>query len=780
MTERVIAGVKVPLVGDDERMHRAINRSIDDLKKLKTEIASTGVATAKQAREVMVLEERISSMVRAQDKASSTFGSGASRLGQMKEKVSSVAGAMSGLAGSVGQAGGALGRFSSVGAQVFGSLAVGGPVAAGVLAVGAGVALLGQHMSDTRAKAEAFGTAIDEAILTRRQESIAALEALREKVAAIGKTAGQASKDLLEMKRTAVAADAIMGRGHLAQLESRSMSHGMNKPPWYASAEAKIAWQQEKQRLAEAIESQKKMVAFDTQTLADLDEQIKLTAIVAADEGKRAAAAHKTQKAHEATVQALSGQLGVAQALADQRRREGKVQIDPTTGGPLGMGFSTGSQFGGPMGPARSGAAWTAGQIDAHGLERAMSRGAKMSGREFVQTAFGSMLSSGSPFSGAGGMAAGIATSIADTLANALKQGFNALASAVGGGVDFLLGSSKFGGMGGSAAGVASSVFAGHAAVSMAAGPLSAVTGGPVRGAMLAGAAGGASMLPEMMMRATLETKSYAQTMHAMNGIFKGTVMVMEPVFASLAPSIGLVGMLFRNLAQDLAPFTAVMGEVFGDALFKGVRGLALTAVNAAVGVSSLHIGAMRAAAGFNLLAAQTFNNLGMFETGATFFEAYLLQMGATEEAMNKHGDLLGTRAEVEGMVAAEGQNLFDALAYLGEGVFDLGDATSDVASSMRNIPDFFNVARARRDSGATSTAPGPSITQDIADASKGLAGGGFSVNDGGLYVNTLVVPSENPQQLAMRLMHASYTTSGRQVGSGEPSRTSSYRNGDY
>lgn len=809
MATREIAGVRVPLIGDDEKLHRAIGRSIDDLKKLKAEIAATGTATAKQSRQVAVLEESISGMLQTQSKANSLIGGGTSVLGKMREKVSATAGALAGMSSSFGTAGGSIGKFGSIATQAFGALAVGGPVALGLAAVGAGVSYVVDGMEKKKAALEAAQKATE--------DHTGAMRLLDAQILAVGKSSKEQARLLAEaaaVNATTAYLGSDASKANIAR--SLEIQDEINAAKKRTTGLHDILTLQAEQ---ETLDNERKTAIGRINEL--YEKQVALAKALSVHEYK---VAHAKEKTAAATLKAytdnvslfgqglgglgpgsLSMAMGASLLMPDETTRSWYALLDAMEAvAKMAAQVDAAGTYKTPDGdPVYSASDY---MVGSGGWEPEKKKASKAGG-EFAKGAISVFVSGGgvsSVVSAIGGPVAGQIAggvlSVLDKIEASVVSMFDSITKGMGKALDTVLGSSKFGGLGSTGASAAMGVLGPTAGLGVANAAMGGVilSGGPVTAplaipafagaglmtggvGLAAGGAAGGAMMADVMVRATMETQSYAKAMRAMNGIFHSAVQMMEPVFESFLPSIGLVGFMFRNLAQTLAPINAIIGDAMGTALFKSFKGMALTAVTVALGLDALHIGTMKAVNAFNFATYSFLQNIpGMQEAAGGFLQTYNQGVASLETQLGLHSDLATLRGEIFNMTEQDGLDLGNAFAGIGEEADTLADGFSAVSASMRNIPDFFNVARARRDS-SNGTSPSADIgAAGEIGATTGPANGGFSVNDGGLYVNTLVVPSENPQQLAMRLMHASYTTSGRQVGAGEPSRTSSYRNGDY
>jgi len=239
-----------------------------------------------------------------------------------------------------------------------------------------------------------------------------------------------------------------------------------------------------------------------------------------------------------------------------------------------------------------------------------------------------------------GGML-GAFTSIVDEISRALQAGFTAVVDKIGNAIDFVAGGSKIGGVGGKGAQAATGVMGGIMAAG-AGGMLSPITAAPLLAvAGAAGlAAGGLAMVGFATQQAILETKSYAKVQNAINGIISALVVTMEPVFASLLPSIGILGLVLREAALGLAQPIAMISEVFGSTLFNVTRALAFTMGQAALQISASYIGIMKASNAFNLAMATFLQSVGAFETASGFLQAFIEGEANVVGAQTQHGEL--------------------------------------------------------------------------------------------------------------------------------------------
>lgn len=767
---RTIGGVEIPFVGNDDRMHRAIMRQLTDLQSLKKSIADTGVATAAQNRQVELLEESISSLNEKQRASTAAFGSAQSQLGKMRDRISATAGAAAGFSSTMGAAGGSVGKFASVATQAFGAFAVGGPIALGFVAVAAGIAHMTSKMEEAKAKAEASRAAFAESILGNQQTLIGNLEQAKLALDNLGKSATQASLAAAQAQLESKKASLAMGAGHLQMLIGQDTPQGWTESP--------AAFRKRKAQNDERIAQQKLLNDADKKSIGVLKELV--PTLEKLDKGERLLAESKkkrTEETKEAT-RATKEDLNALRAYEREILGVKQISIGDLARMSAGQNITTSmiGSHGSPIGPSTgtgigtSIAASQQSSMMANAMRLGAKEGLSAMGLDVGKTIGSSMMPVLGQISGVIG---GLQTSIID----GIKQGFQ-IAGDAASRLLTMAGLPQVG----AAAKTGTDVAGAVAGAAFAPRPtLLGPVGGAISSAGMVAAApaiGGLAAFASVLGSATAETKSYARFQAAMGQSFQTFRKAMEPVFENMMPIAGLTSVYAQALAR-LIPAQQASADI-APHLFSAYKSVGITALTAADAFTTLNATVHRAIVGF-------YDFLETLVPGAQYMENAVAAQEALSTALAMDSGVEEARAALTALTMEEMGEFGNWLADLSDGAESFNDrlagatdAADTLSSSMRNIPDFFNAARARRDvsdGNAPSSGNGFSGSMDVGNVGTFRGGSGASVN-ANVYVERMEVEARDAQNFMQQMRYAQYASGGRPLGG---SGNQSYNNrGDF
>lgn len=173
----LVGAVTATLKADASQWTRETKAAADGLLRVKTAAydLGDGLMNVKGKNDELAKSlTKTSYAAKESDKASRALAGGSSAAmgatASLQSKVSRTAGALNSLGGVLAGSGTELGKWAAAAGNLFGAFMMGGPVMAGVAAVGAGIAAIVAHFSEVDAAAKKAGEAAETSLAALKKE----------------------------------------------------------------------------------------------------------------------------------------------------------------------------------------------------------------------------------------------------------------------------------------------------------------------------------------------------------------------------------------------------------------------------------------------------------------------------------------------------------------------------------------------------------------------------------------------------------------------------------